>query len=65
MYIPTTLADELKLYLEHLADKGDTQAQTLLTQLEQVATPSSTLTTLTDVEQEMSSVPPEGMGLRC
>ncbi|MBD1889819.1 hypothetical protein H6F50_24550 [Coleofasciculus sp. FACHB-712] len=65
MYLPTALADELKLYLEQLADKGETQAQTLLTQIEQVATPSSTLTTLTDMEQEMSSTPPEGMGLRC
>lgn len=65
MYIPTALADELKLYLNHLADKGDTEAQTLLTQIEQVAAPNSTLTTLTEVEQEMSSVPPEGIGLRC
>ncbi|MFE1748323.1 hypothetical protein [Coleofasciculus sp. H7-2] len=65
MYIPTALADELKLYLNYLADKGDTQAQTLLTQIEQIATPISTLTTLTAVEQEMSSAPPEGMGLRC
>ncbi|MBD2741628.1 hypothetical protein [Coleofasciculus sp. FACHB-1120] len=65
MYIPTTLADELKLYLNNLADKGDTQAQTLLAQIEQVPTPDSTLTTLTSVEQQMSSVPPEDMGLRC
>jgi hypothetical protein len=38
MNIPTTLADELKLYLKQQAKNGDLEAQTLLAQIEQVTT---------------------------
>jgi len=34
MNIPTTLADELKLYLKQQAKNGDLEAQTLLAQIE-------------------------------
>jgi hypothetical protein len=38
MNIPTTLTNQLMLYLKHQANKGDLEAQTLLAQIEQVAT---------------------------
>lgn len=39
MAIPTPLTDELKLYLKQQADKGDLEAQTLLSQIEQTTPP--------------------------
>jgi hypothetical protein len=38
MNIPTTLTNQLMLYLKQQANKGDLEAQTLLAQIEQVAT---------------------------
>lgn len=56
MYIPNALAEEIKFYLKNLAQKGDVEAQKLLSQIEQAA--SSTLTTIEEI-------PPEEIGLQC
>lgn len=44
MDIPTNLADELKRYLQQQANKGDLEARTLLTQIEQVASSPALVT---------------------
>jgi hypothetical protein len=60
MNIPTTLADELKLYLKQQAKNGDLEPQTLLAQIEQVTTsPPAT------VQQGMNVPPSDGIELRC
>lgn len=60
MNIPTSLAEELKLYLKQQATKGDLEAQTLLAQIEQMVTaPPTTM-------QQPIDVPlPKGIGLGC
>jgi hypothetical protein len=60
MNIPMNLAEELKLYLKQQANKGDLEAQTLLVQMERVATLPPTT-----VQQTMDVPPPEGIGLGC
>lgn len=62
MNIPTSLANELKLYLKQQVNKGDLEAQTLLANMEQVAaSPAAT------VQQPMSASVPssEGIELGC
>lgn len=54
------LAEELKLYLKQQANKGDLEAQTLLVQMERVATLPPTT-----VQETMDVPPPEGIGLGC
>jgi hypothetical protein len=60
MNIPTTLVNELKLYLKQQANKGDLEAQILLSQIEQVADSLSE-----PVQQAMDVPPSEGIGLGC
>ncbi len=44
MYIPTNLAEELKRYLKQQSNNGNLEAQTLLAQLEEIATSQSVTT---------------------
>jgi hypothetical protein len=60
MNIPTTLADELKLYLKQQAKNGDLEAQTLLAQIEQVSTSPPAI-----VQQGMNVPPSDGIELGC
>ncbi|GAB4201364.1 MAG: hypothetical protein Fur006_53710 [Coleofasciculaceae cyanobacterium] len=60
MNIPTNLAEELKLYLKQQANNGDFEAQALLLQLQQVATPLPAT-----VQQPMDVTPPESQSLGC
>ncbi len=60
MNIPTTLADEIKLYLKQQANNGDLEAQTLLAQLEQVASLPQT-----NQRQPLDAPPPDTPRLGC
>jgi hypothetical protein len=60
MNIPTTLADELKLYLKQQAKNGDLEAQMLLAQIEQVTTLPPAI-----VQQGMNVPPSDGIELGC
>jgi len=60
MNIPANLATEIKLYLTNRAEQGDLKAQTLLTQIEQVAI----LPEIT-VQQSMYEPPPDSLELGC
>ncbi len=60
MNIPTTLADELKLYLKQQAKNGDLEAQTLLSQIEQVPASASI-----PEQQATQTQPPDGLELGC
>ena len=60
MYIPTNLAQELQRYLKQQSNKGDLEAQTLLAQIEKIASsPSIT------VQQGMDTSLSENIGLGC
>ena len=58
MNIPTNLVEELKLYLKQQANNGDFEAQALLLQLQQIATPLPVT-----VQQTADVTPPESLGL--
>jgi hypothetical protein len=60
MNIPTNLVEELKLYLKQQANNGDFEAQALLLQLQQIATPLPAT-----VQQATDATPPESLGLGC
>lgn len=62
MNIPTSLANELKLYLKQQANQGNLEAQTLLAQIEQVAAGE-----VATVQQPMSepASSSEGIELGC
>lgn len=60
MNISTNLVEELKLYLKQQANNGDFEAQALLVQLQQIATPLPAT-----VQQPMDVTPPESLGLGC
>lgn len=60
MNLPTALINELKLYLKQRASNGDLEAQTLLEQVELVATSSP------EIRQESMFVEPsEELELGC
>lgn len=60
MYIPTNLAEELKRYLKQQSNNGNLEAQTLLAQIEAIATSQSVT-----VAQEMDMSWSEDVGLGC
>ncbi|MGB7440785.1 MAG: hypothetical protein WA919_06930 [Coleofasciculaceae cyanobacterium] len=60
MNIPANLANEIKLYLKNRAAQGELEAQTLLSQLEQIAiSPEITM------QQSMYEPPPDSLELGC
>ncbi|MEW6493658.1 MAG: hypothetical protein AB1589_14290 [Cyanobacteriota bacterium] len=60
MNVPTTLVEEIKLYLQRQANNGDIEAQTLLFQFQQL--PTSPPTT---VQPTMTISSSEGIELGC
>lgn len=60
MYIPTNLVEELKRYLKQQSNNGNLEAQTLLAQIEEIATLQSV-----SVEQGIEMSRSEDVGLGC
>lgn len=67
MQLPTPLAEQIKRYLQQQAQKGDFEAQTLSTQLEQIDEREATsrFSLLSPMEQEMLTLPPDEEQLKC
>lgn len=61
MNIPANLANEIKLYLKNRAAQGELEAQTLLSQLEQIIAISPEIT----MQQSMYEPPPDSLELGC